>query len=210
MSVLPILFNTDMVQAIITGRKTVTRRVAKFPVNNFTEKLPNPNEVSVQENTIHSEKVFFHEEPHYCFEVKPPYTRGDILYVRETWNKLPFTGKYIYKADDSGSDIIPDGVIGHLKYKPSIHMPKEAARIWLKVIDVRVEQLQDITEQQAVQEGINVCKAVHDGYTDGREAFATLWNSTIKKQDIEIYGWKANPWVWVIEFERCDKPEEES
>lgn len=143
------------------------------------------------------------DNPRYIY---PPYEKGDILYVRETW--CEYTGGYLYKEWAEG--LHQPGAGSLFKWKPSIHMPKEAARIWLKVTDVRVEELQDITEQQAVQEGINVCKAVHAGYTDGREAFATLWNSTIKKQDIEIYGWKANPFVWVIEFERCEKPEEET
>jgi hypothetical protein len=111
--------------------------------------------------------------------------------------------------------------------RPSIHMPKEAARIWLKVTDVRVERLQDITEDQTEEEGFlftppclhltgeNYCDI--DGpctseikYCDmgAGELFGTvLWNSTIKKSDLDRYGWDANPYVFVIEFERCEKPE---
>lgn len=87
-------------------------------------------------------------------------------------------------------------------------MPKAAARIWLKVTDVRVERLQDIDGQGVLKEGLN--SPVHpkaDYFNmNQREMFEDLWNSTIKKSDIERYGWEANPWVWVIEFERCEKP----
>jgi hypothetical protein len=91
-------------------------------------------------------------------------------------------------------------------------MPKEAARIWLKVTDVRVERLQDITWQQAAKEGFygstsNVPDKLFNLPTL-RGEFSKTWDSTIKKSDLGIYGWEANPWVWVIEFERCDKPKE--
>ena len=81
-------------------------------------------------------------------------------------------------------------------------MPKEAARIWLKVTDVRVERLQDMTDDDAEAEGCF-------DYTSTALGFPDVWDSTIKKSDIDRYGWDANPWVWVIEFERCEKPEEE-
>ena len=104
------------------------------------------------------------------------------------------------------------------KWKPSIHMPKEAARIWLKVTDVRVERLQEITEDGCIAEGIypsncRGCNATFgcdvcpdEGY-DEVDKFVEVWNSTIKKSDLDRYGWDASPWVWVIEFERCEKPE---
>lgn len=132
--------------------------------------------------------------------MKAPYRPGDILYVRETWAEVetvdgvPF---YIYKADHSA--IYADADHGFKKWHPSIHMPKKAARIWLKVTDVRVERLQDISKDtlgpnnQVVKEGFR-----YD--TD----FAASWNSTIKKSDINKYGWYANPWVWVIEFEQWE------
>lgn len=97
-------------------------------------------------------------------------------------------------------------------------MPKEAARIWLKVTDVRVERLQEITEDGAKAEGINEEWAMSwwsptyydpdsGGYPKYRDTFAfEVWNKTIKKFDIDRFGWDANPWVWVIEFERCEKP----
>lgn len=141
----------------------------------------------------------------------PPYQPGDILYVRETWtdhyvpNEI---GKpelqYCYKAD--GVDIKAECLPGeNNRWYPSIHMPKKAARIWLKVTDVRVERLQDIMEDEP---GPNN-QVVKEGFDYGCDFIAT-WNSTIKKSDLDIYGWKANPWVWVIEFERCEKPGKEN
>lgn len=100
-------------------------------------------------------------------------------------------------------------------------MPKEAARIWLKVTDVRVERLQDIAPEEACREGVGDLFYEDIGYSDidygnpvdeeygiAKEQFAWLWNSTIKKSDLDRYGWNANPYVFVIEFERCEKTEE--
>lgn len=135
---------------------------------------------------------------------------------------LRFDGeKYFYKADKNTSReekrlLDYDDVRWH----PSIHMPKEAARIWLKVTDVRVERLQDITPKDAENEGVgnlfyedigygekNYGTEVDPEYGIVKEQFAWLWESTIKKSDIDRYGWDANPWVWVIEFEWCEKPQ---
>ena len=190
--VLPILFNGDMVRAILDGRKTVTRRLVgqkdciirddqeinknlkgQFELYNVTSRCGIP------------QNVLF----------KPPYDPGDILYVRETWNET--THGYNYKASPLGNsrDTYP--------WRPSIHMPKKAARLWLKVTDVRVERLQDITEEQAEKEGCF-------NYTSTANGFSYMWDSTIKNSDLDRYGWKANPWVWVIEFERCEKPKEDA
>ena len=220
MAVKPILFNTEMVQAIMNGRKTCTRRVIK----------PQPDEKHtyplgfVTDSTEKKEVGCFgfaaNEYGGSIQYVKPPYryAPGDILYVRETWcDDRQFThastpGRYFYKASESGN----------FKWKPSIHMPKKAARIWLKVTDVRVERLQDITEEQACMEGTDpwdeVCyenNGWHPTFSDPDSGgdpnmvngFHKLWNSTIKKSNLNRYGWDANPWVWVIEFERCEKPE---
>jgi hypothetical protein len=130
-----------------------------------------------------------------------PICPGDILYVRESYSELSFG--YVYKADGENIDHLGNVI----KWHPSIHMPKEAARIWLKVTDVRVEQLQDIDGKGCVKEGIEEepLKYVGDEFVKGM--FHDLWDSTIKKSDLDRYGWDANPWVWVIEFERCEKPE---
>ena len=126
------------------------------------------------------------------------------MYVRETvWQKI---GHYLDVDGETkpswynefryvASDEKPETGWNYSWVKrPSIHMPKEAARIWLKVTDVRVERSQEITEEQA------------KGPCTARGQFENLWNSTIKKSDFDLYGWDANPWVWVIEFERCEKP----
>lgn len=139
------------------------------------------------------------------YEQYPPYSPGDILYVRETWGEGYEDGTYIYKASDKLANHPMFKESSKLLYHPSIHMPKEAARIWLKVTDVRVERLQDIDGKGCVKEGIEEepLKDVGDEFVKGM--FHDLWDSTIKKSDLDRYGWKANPWVWVIEFERCDK-----
>lgn len=209
--VLPILFNTEMVRAILDGRKTCTRRICK-DANERT--VPDMEFYNADRRTyaVHNFADKEHMEQLSTAERTCPICPGDILYVRETWKKAP--NGYYYYEDWQRNDIADI-----TKWKPSIHMPKEAARIWLKVTNVRVERLQDIDEDGAVKEGIpwsecRNCKAPFgcdacsgEGY-DEIDAFAELWDSTIKKIDLDFYGWNANPWVWVIEFERCEKPEE--
>lgn len=210
MTIRPILFNGEMVRAILDGRKTCTRRVIKHNVD------------AILNSPYHME----HPEVEDAWLIKklcrPPYEPGDILYVRETWCGLPVNEAghmrghtiYYYKAD---GELRPKGWRG--TWHPSIHMPKEAARIWLKVTDVRVKRLQGITDEQAKREGIQYDECptgftwkqetdMHNCYTTPIGAMQALWNSTIKKSDLDRYGWAANPWVWVIEFERCEKPKE--
>ena len=143
--------------------------------------------------------------------IKVPFSVGQTLYVRETWTILPVTpgghfrpsGAYYYKAD---GDMRPDRfrVNG---WHPSIHMPKEAARIFLRVQDVHVERLQEITGAECVREGIpqESLKEVGEAFTAGQ--FAGLWDSTVKPSDRALYGWDANPRVWVIDFERISRDE---
>ncbi|HCK45404.1 MAG TPA: hypothetical protein DHW28_04995 [Lachnospiraceae bacterium] len=203
---LPILFNDEMVQALLTGRKTCTRRAIKLPDKMTGRPIGKSGDSS---NPL----GFF-----YPGGIKrPPYQPGDILYVRETWSEIKNADgshkKYVYKA----SDQYPFGESRYIikfNWKPSIHMPKKAARIWLKVTDVRVERLQDITEDGAKEEGANFKNGKNVGLEEKMrrtaiERFAEIWNSTIKKTDIDRYGWDANPWVWVIEFEWCEKPGKE-
>lgn len=216
----PILFNTEMTRAVKDNRKTVTRRAMK----------PQPMIYGFLET---------------CFDwsnVKAPYRPGDILYVRETfcvWH-LPILGiKYCYKATDPNGNRRPTGPNPDDEWEvrpwhPSIHMPKEAARIFLRVTDVKVCRLQDITEEQALAEGMPddfdypmskvycpECKGsgfigAYDPETLGfyekecphcstpRKRFSNLWGSTIKPADRAHYGWDANPWVWVIKFEKME------
>jgi hypothetical protein len=193
MAIKPILFNTKMVRAILDGRKDATRRIVKgfIPddaVWGYTAFTPK-GYISCRGTFAdgYGEKFF-----------KLPCESGDILYVRETWKKAP--NGYYYYEDWQRNDIADV-----TKWKPSIHMPKEAARIWLKVTNVRVERLQEITEVQAQAEGCN--SGLLTGACTARGQFEDLWNSTVKKSDIDRYGWDANPYVWVISFERCEKPE---
>jgi hypothetical protein len=144
---------------------------------------------------------------------------GDILYVRETWKKAP-NGYYYYESWQRSN------IADITKWHPSIHMPKEAARIWLKVTDVRVERLQEMKPVDVIKEGAypdcwdclntygesgsQCCYGTEEQCSQCDEVmmeWEKLWNSTIKKSDLDRYGWTANPWVWVIEFERCEKPE---
>lgn len=195
MAIKPILFNTKMVRAILDGRKDATRRIVKgfIPddaVWGYTAFTPK-GYISCRGTFAdgYGEKFF-----------KLPCESGDILYVRETWKKAP--NGYYYYEDWQRNDIADV-----TKWKPSIHMPKEAARIWLKVADVRVERSQEITIDGIRNEGIS-SMAVHAGDMEiALKEWKNLWNSTIKKNRPDSYGWDANPWVWVIEFERCEKPE---
>lgn len=194
MTIKPILFNTEMVRAILDGRKTCTRRICK-DANEYT--VPDMEFYNADKRTyaVHNFADKKHTEQLSIAERTCPICPGDIMYVRETWKKAP-NGYYYYE------DWQKDDIADVTKWHPSIHMPKEAARIWLKVTDVRVERLQDMTDDDAEAEGCF-------DYTSTALGFPDVWDSTIKKSDIDRYGWDANPWVWVIEFERCKKPEED-
>ena len=219
MAIKPILFNTEMVQAILDGRKTCTRRINKdandyvVPDMDFFD--PEKRTYAVHNYADKERKIKLSIAERSC-----PICLGDILYVRESVfqgvahcldvsgeTECVLTNDFEYYADglhkkDHWKDK-HENIWMHRR--PSIHMPKEAARIWLKVTDVRVERLQEMWASEASKEGIYFSKP-----TTADEmliAFAKLWNSTIKKSDLDQYGWDANPWVWVIEFERCEKPE---
>lgn len=199
MAIKPILFNTEMVRAILDGLKTCTRRICK-DANEYT--VPDMDFYNADRRTyaVHNFADKKQMEQLSTAERTYPICPGDILYVREAWKKAP--NGYYYYEDWQRNDIADV-----TKWKPSIHMPKEAARIWLKVTDVRVERLQEITIDGIRNEGLS-SMAVHAGDMEiAMEEWKNLWNSTIKKPDINHYGWDANPWVWVIEFERCEKPE---
>ena len=229
----PILFNTEMVKAILDGRKTCTRRIVKpQPKSNLCYTFAGGGcgtwgYPSLSAHEIWGEEYKLPEDitkDDFEKQWNPPCHTDDILYVRETWQKaglvddfdhvIDGTEKYYYAAGPETPcfDFWVDPETGEHKdcmpWKPSIHMPKEAARIWLKVKDVRVVRLQSITETGAINEG-----CINDiEYAKGKSArshFIGLWNRTIKKSDLDKYGWSANPWVWVIEFERCEKPGKE-
>lgn len=214
MAIKPILFNAEMVRAILDGRKSCTRRLVKPEPQGYFE---------VSEEPLH-----IYDTDGKQGKITPPYQPGDILYVRETFAWQPCWdcgmdaeqggctdhiyhsekkeyGCYMYRASCEDNEY-PSADTWH----PSIHMPKEAARIWLKVTDVRLERLQEITIDGIRNEGLS-SMAVHAGDMEiALKEWELLWNSTIKKSDLDRYGWDANPWVWVIEFERYEKPEGEN
>lgn len=227
MAIKPILFNTEMIRAILDGRKTVTRRLVKPQPKSklcYTFAGSDCGTWGYPSKTAHESWGEEYRLPDnitkedFWKRWNPPYHTDDVLYVRETWSPI-YPGKesnevcgYIYKEDslEEYDNRYPDGEDYQwgCKWRPSIHMPKEAARIWLKVTDVRVERLQEITEEQIGREGVEVEYPHVLNGEEKRYAFSTLWNSTVKKSDLDRYGWNANPCVWVIEFERCEKPEE--
>ena len=214
----PILFNTEMVQAILAGRKTQTRRVMKLK---YKENEAGFQILTNKHDGSFAYAEYYDEDENHTRMITPPCMPGIILWVRETWGKLtecnvyppyePEEERFIYRADIGDPDHF------QAKWHPSIHMPKEAARIFLLVKDVRIERLQDMTEEQAEKEG---CSAGYFNITCGPfgnddapdewtavEDFQRVWDSTIKTADLDKYGWNANPWVWVIEFEKCERPE---
>lgn len=232
MKFIPILFSNPMVQAVLDGRKIITRRTKGleyfnkvpdlFKITNkrietcrlwdgAKEKCPNPikTEYIINSSDGHENKV------------QCPYGQpGDILWVRESFCPGYFdNGKHGYKADwnKTAAEYVKEP-----KWKPSIHMPKEACRIFLKVKSVRVERLQNISEEDAKAEGIEIMKVyVHkvfrnyqdEAKTNGGykgfvetaiESFRSLWQSINGEK-----SWKDNPWVWVVEFERVNLTESE-
>ena len=201
----PILFNTEMVRAIIDGRKTATRRLIKprYRDNEYSYSICR----RTLDNCI-SHITYTDEDGVSTRDMAPPYYVGDILYVKETWAKIPGASSeggyaYKYKASDEGE--YWSGVNG-FKWKPSIHMPKEAARIHLRVTEIRVEKLQDISEEDAVKEGLYVGWHRTDQSSQAesaRQAFMWIWQSVTK--NAQEVSWLANPWVWVIYFERCER-----
>lgn len=188
----PILFNTEMVQAILDNRKKQTRRLIKDPY--------------VQERLESGD----HDRTY--IEKNVPYKIGDILWVRETWHEIHDSEtnqfiKYGYKADWS------EGITSHPKnkgiWKPSIHMPKEATRIFLKVTKVKWERIQDISEADAIAEGVELFDTnrykdyedLNNSFLHARISFASLWESINGKN-----SWQKNPYVWVYDFEQVEKP----
>lgn len=247
MKINPILFNTEMVRAIIEGRKTVTRRICK-DCNDFV--IPDMSFYDSDRRTyaVHGYTDKEHKNQLFTAERLCPICPEDILYVRETWRigawdirnqmiafdyKDGACGELTYIHDRelferlvnksredarkagckyNGADFIWEKGKSPCRWHPSIHMPREAARIWLKVTDVRVERLHTMTLDDYLNEGVSVRpEAFNDpenAYLQAKENFTAIWDGTIKQANREIYGWDANPWTWVIAFERCDKPTE--
>lgn len=203
MSIRPILFNGEMVRAILDGRKTQTRRVVKS-LDGLSVYRAEPSEDAYE---ALGKWDFFYGWSEggamfdACVSVKAPCSIGDILWVGETWNG-DWCDHYIYKAD--GGSAVSAGYDKEPRWRPSIQMPREAARIFLRVTDVRAERLQDMDEDAAIAEGFVDSPA---GTDSPLWRFCELWDKTIRREELREVGYHANPWVWVIEFERCEKPD---
>lgn len=216
----PILFNTDMVRALLDGRKTVTRRVIKDKdiINAWDCESDGTPIAFIDRETGDS------HPPAFPCQYQP----GDILYVRETWriqaaHRFEADARIEFKAGGPLQTIQFPGSrsqgTNRIEYdeflekwlrsgwRPSIHMPNEAARLFLRVTAVQVERLQDINGLHAKEEGCEGYLHINPlyGCPETVHNFKVLWNSTIKTADLPLYGWDANPWVWVIEFERVSK-----
>lgn len=179
----PVLFNTEMVQARLANRKDQTRRLIKDPY--IVERLASGD----------------HDRTY--IEKNVPYKIGDILWVRETFWFDILAQEYEYKADEKPYMKLFTG------WKPSIHMPKEAARIFLKVKNVRWQRIQDISETDAIAEGVKLYDTnrykdyedLNNSFLHARISFASLWESINGKN-----SWQKNPYVWVYDFEQVEKP----
>lgn len=201
----PILFNTGMVRAILDSHKTVTRRVVKPQPTFFYKYGGKLQDTDDQDGIAFLAMTEQNGEDHEEIYVAP-YRPGDILYVRETWAPFyetmysdPVIGyRYYSETDEEIKERIPEYLNWFWpgRWSPSIHMPRKAARIFLRVTDVRVERLQDMPPYDIAFEGFRKQKD-----------FIELWNNTLKPADRALYGWDANPWVWVIEFERITREE---
>lgn len=227
----PILFNTQMVRAICKGEKIVTRRLIKLSEPEPTVKLvqhpENPKHVALLVQWPDGRKVM----------IEPPVQPGDMLYVRETWSFWPCwdcdidcNAQQVHYKGESGCFVFKaqqNKVPHNEQWRPSIHMPKEAARLFLKVTDVKAEPLHKMEMEDFQKEGIQLtpreewgCKCVdeaegcrdklceyRDTYLDAmyRKKFAELWDSTIREDRYLSDSWEANPLVWAISFERCTK-----
>ena len=184
----PILFSAPMVKAILEGRKTMTRRLPNARVRRKW------NEYDEYTNAVGTNLGFpsvTHSE-HEFYELYPPYLAGDVLWVRETyaWATGDYAGggyglfdTYAYKADGKSQNGWPIERMMVSPWHSALFMPQEAARIFLNVTDTRMERLQDIPRDRGLWDGLRKSAA-----------------------DRVQYGWDANPGVWVISFERCEKP----
>lgn len=205
MKQLPILFSTDMVQAILAGRKTQTRRVvAASNTHGFSIPKKELDFDHIHNNGKLGVHVGAKEDPELLWRGRCKWQTNDVLYVRETFVYRSKHDRYYYKADHPEFE-----PYAHDGWKPSIHMPKSAARIWLKVKAVKVERLRDISDRDCIDEGILPAPGkntddVYKNYMPDHPAkwcgplpsFGTLWCSINGTE-----SWQANPWVWVVEFE---------
>ncbi len=189
----PILFDTEMVQAIISGSKTATRRLFKSPLSKAMEPA---HQIWYDggEWIARLKNGQCYKYPIVCPWGEP----GDYLWVKETW--APAINDFAYKADYS-KEVLEEKRNQGL-WRPSIHMSKTTARIWLQITDVKAQRIQTITESEAKEEGVKIAKILglgEIGQSNYREGFIAKW--------ISIYGiesWYENPWVWAVKFSVCE------
>ena len=193
----PILFNTNMVKALLDGRKTVTRRVVK----------PQPIAEVKELYRKDGADIWRTYGVDWWYEFRAPFIPGDILWVREAWGTasdlLGSVPGPVYRADYTGNEL-RELQEKHYRWHPSIHMPRDAARLFLRVTEVRANKLHDVNYFDCLSEGV----PYRQMETDIVQDFSALWDSTIKPADRPVYGWAANPWVWIIQFERISRPPE--
>ena len=207
---LPMLFNTEMVQAIQGGRKTATRRLVKYKYDNtVVRRKIDKYEIRLIEIQKDVEGETHGKNPDGStrrrllpyIEKEPPCKKGDLLYVRETWS-CEGDGCYLYRADYGEKQA------ERITWRPSIHMPKQAARIWLKVTEVRAQRLSEMRIRDFLREGAVIPPEAYNDPANAcrqaREEFSRIWDSTLKREELAGYGFATDPWVWAIEFERCD------
>lgn len=182
----PIIFSSEMVRAVLEGRKTQTRRVVK----------PQPIEVRhALWQWEHNRRTLCRDSDTLTFSLieHSPYQTGGLLWVRETFAEIVHGKKVTYRADCN------DYERSVIQWTPSIFMPRWASRITLRVVDVRAERVQDISWNDALAEGVGVGglqKKLGTNLTHAQDIFVALWDSVVKR----AFSWKINPWVWVIEF----------
>ncbi len=192
-----LMFKAPLVRAILEGRKTQTRRIVKpAPADDQTLQYITTETGLVYARSI--EQINYPNLRRIRWD-SPVGKPGDLIYVRETWAhgihalaaQRTEDGPFVYAAD---GEMAEQGRLGEC-WKPSIHMPKHAARIWLEITGVRVERLQDISEADAEAEGIAFLRDLPDvdETLTAKELFEVLWQSTGG-------DWSSNPWVWVIDF----------
>jgi hypothetical protein len=201
----PILFSGDMVRAILDGRKTQTRRVIKMRNGELAEDEDIPLEITECNLYLGYVMDFSRHYPQWE-ELRCPYGKpGDLLWVRETWGTVhphvkpsdfaPNGVRVWYRADDIKKNWFIE------KWNPSIFMPRWASRIILRVTDVRVERVQEISEEDARAEGVLKAGGASLSLYTARHHFSQLWDRINAKRG---YGWDVNPWVWVVEFRLVD------
>ena len=176
-----LMFKAPLVRALLDGRKTQTRRIAKPVRHPDLGNVYSPGAL-----------VLEHEPQHVINRTCPYGQPGDRIYVRETFSQHPEWGQLAFRADGEEFEDA-DGWLWEPKWQPSSQMPKELARIWLEVTGVRVERLQEITPEDCIAEGLNTTLRERDAEVNLKQQFKELWESTGG-------DWAANPWVWAVDF----------